>query len=263
MANLSDHFEVTDCVEALPFRREVLQKHLPVTSIHEDIRTFQPKRDYSVICGGSPCQDNSIANPKGKGIKGEQSSLWWEMFRIITKAKPPVVLWENPPGCAYPKGTDKYSPLAIVVGSLASVGYFCEWQVVSVSKLGGLHRRERLLLIAHSYGWEEEARGEVPKTWGRFVGEDAKALFAQWARESSTVPGVANGLSSQLDKNIEGWWKAHPFRGMLSMGKGTIENRYDRNSALGDSCSPQQSAIAWRHIHRILTWQHQQDTEKL
>ena len=257
-AYLEERFRVTDCVEALPYRREVLKKHLPTTTIHHDIKSFTPRENgYHIVCGGSPCQDNSIANPKGEGLRGEQSALWWEMLRVIAQAKPGVVLWENPSGCAYCKQGEDISPLGLVVGSLATIGYVCQWQAIRLSALGAAHRRERILLIAYTPSEEAKGRGEIPPSWERWIGEDTKKLLSLWSCKPSPTSRVANGLPKKLHIPIAGWWEANPFMGIASMGAKLIKDRHERNSALGDSCSPMQSAIAWKHIYRILQWDKQ------
>ena len=58
-----------------------------------------------IICGGSPCQDLSVAG-KQKGLhEGERSHLFFEMTRIIREMRgatngkyPRYVIWENVPG---------------------------------------------------------------------------------------------------------------------------------------------------------------------
>ena len=58
-----------------------------------------------IICGGSPCQDLSVAG-KQKGLhEGERSHLFFEMTRIIKEMRdatngqyPRYIIWENVPG---------------------------------------------------------------------------------------------------------------------------------------------------------------------
>lgn len=253
MGGLGDKFRVTTCVEQIPYRQQVLKKHLPHAKIYADIKSFTPRQKYPIVCGGSPCQGNSAANPKGAGLLGEQSGLWFEMLRVIGKAQPFIVLWENPSGSCFLKRKDPISPLGVVLWSLTSLGYYCEWQSVKLSHLGGNTRRERILLIAYSNGWQAEGQS-LPPSWAGSIGDDAKELYASWSCESPTLSGVAPRIPSQLHQGVSGWWKSNPFNGVLSMGRTGIKHRYERNSAYGDSCSPLQSAIAWKQIYRLLQW---------
>ena len=62
------------------------------------------------ICGGSPCQDLSVANRQRAGLAGERSGLFMEQIRIIKemrehdranqhiRPRPRYMVWENVPG---------------------------------------------------------------------------------------------------------------------------------------------------------------------
>ena len=54
-----------------------------------------PWAEIDLLIGGSPCQDLSIANQKGKGLNGERSGLFWEYFRALNTIKPKWFLLEN------------------------------------------------------------------------------------------------------------------------------------------------------------------------
>ena len=56
---------------------------------------FTQYKDFDLLIGGSPCQDLSIANQKGKGLSGERSGLFWEYFRALNTIKPKWFLLEN------------------------------------------------------------------------------------------------------------------------------------------------------------------------
>ena len=83
--------------EINPFCRKVLKKHFPETTQYTDITTLKNPPYVDIISGGFPCQDISVANPKGDGLEGQRSGLWKEMFRIIYKTRPRYVLIENSP----------------------------------------------------------------------------------------------------------------------------------------------------------------------
>jgi len=51
--------------------------------------------DIDLICGGSPCQDLSIAKKNRKGLDGDRSGLFWEYVRILKEVKPKFFLLEN------------------------------------------------------------------------------------------------------------------------------------------------------------------------
>lgn len=62
-------------------------------------------KPVDIICGGSPCQDLSIAGKQAGLRDGERSHLFFEMTRIIKQMReathgqyPRYVIWENVPG---------------------------------------------------------------------------------------------------------------------------------------------------------------------
>ena len=130
-----------------PFCRKVLAKHWPEVPIYEDIRTLSAdvlERDgiaVDAICGGFPCQDISLAG-KQEGIRGERSSLWFEYARLIGEIRPSVVIVENVSALLG-------NGMADVLGTLSTLGYDAEWDVIPASAIGGLHRRERLWITAY------------------------------------------------------------------------------------------------------------------
>src|SRR6185369_5754088 len=127
--------------------------------IWDDVRTFDGRpwrRSVDIIAGGFPCQDISCAG-KGKGIDGERSGLWSEMARIVGEVRPYFVFVENSPMLTS-RG------LGTVLGDLSEMGFDARWGVVGASHIGGLHRRERIWIVANSTG---EQSGESPQSQGR------------------------------------------------------------------------------------------------
>jgi len=52
-------------------------------------------KDIDILCGGSPCQDLSIAKKDRRGLDGERSGLFWEYARILKEVKPKYFILEN------------------------------------------------------------------------------------------------------------------------------------------------------------------------
>nr|MBP3724627.1 DNA (cytosine-5-)-methyltransferase [Campylobacter sp.] len=53
--------------------------------------------DHTLLVGGFPCQDYSVANslPNSKGLEGQKGVLWWQIRDVIIAKKPPFCLFEN------------------------------------------------------------------------------------------------------------------------------------------------------------------------
>lgn len=120
-----------------------------------------------MLVGGFPCQDYSVAKPadKAAGIEGKKGVLWWAIHETLKKlvdAVQPVkyVLLENvdrllksPTKC---RGRD----FAIILASLASLGYAVEWRVINSADYGFPQRRKRVFLMAYHHSSETYRRVE-------------------------------------------------------------------------------------------------------
>ena len=127
-----------------------------------------------VICGGSPCQDVSMAGAR-KGMRaGTRSGLWASMCDAIEAIRPALVVWENVRGalsagadsnmepCDLGMGCEGPVPLRAlgrVLGDLAELGYDAGWEVVRASDIGAPHRRERVFVAA----WPADAHHTGPQ----------------------------------------------------------------------------------------------------
>jgi len=136
-----------------------------------------------IICGGSPCQDLSLAGKRAGMATGTRSGLWESMAAAIETIRPRLVVWENVLGALSGRA---YSPVESepamlgdqatrpalraagrVAGDLATLGYDCRWAVVRASDAGAPHQRARLFLVGHPYGqpWDMRrptAPGQTP-----------------------------------------------------------------------------------------------------
>ena len=119
----------------------------------------KPKRTptlapVSVICGGFPCQDYSVAGKRG-GLVGDRGALWWEMHRIIADIRPTWVVGENVPGLLSSNGGADFQA---IIHSLVQLGYGVTWAVLDSQFFGVAQRRRRLFIVGHSGG---EPRPEI------------------------------------------------------------------------------------------------------
>lgn len=153
-----------------------------------------------IICGGSPCQDLSLAGRRAGMASGTRSGLWESMFEAIKTLRPRLVVWENVRGSLTSgafslveqeqgllgDGTDGPVLRAAgrVVGDLAGLGYDSQWCVVRASDVGAPHQRARLFLTGHPAGEPWQLRGLAASGeahGGRALGE---------SRGSDRAPGA-------------------------------------------------------------------------
>lgn len=138
-----------------------------------------------IICGGSPCQDLSLAGKRAGMASGTRSGLWESMAAAVETIRPRLVVWENVLGALSARA---YSPVESepcvlgtasdgpalraagrVVGDLATIGYSCAWRVVRASDAGAPHQRARFFLIGYPDGqpWDMRGTATPGQTQGR------------------------------------------------------------------------------------------------
>lgn len=144
----------------------ILAKHHPQVPNLGDITRI----DWSTVepvdglCGGSPCQDLSIAGRRAGIADGTRSGPWSSMRDAITAIKPATVIWENVRGAlsapaasdmesdpgllGNPSGRPPLRALGRVLGDLATLGYDAQWTGIRASDVGAPHHRFRIFLLA-------------------------------------------------------------------------------------------------------------------
>lgn len=217
--------------------RKVLKKHWPDIPIYEDVRKIKGTdfENIDLICGGFPCQDISVAGGK-RGFKDEhgnrtRSGLWKEFKRVIKEIKPRYALIENVANL-------RNIGLNQVIKDLWTIGYGCEWHIISARSVGAPHLRERIWIIAyptskglegynerrssfetiqkkklsffsHNNASAELTNANMSRFWQPFASEEEKSqwwteatsCFSSWWETEPTICRVDDGLPSRLDKN--------------------------------------------------------------
>ena len=150
---LGDNVRTIGFCEIDEFCQIVLRKQFKNVPIYDDVRNLNPRKinykQVDIITGGFPCQDISMAG-KGKGIEGERSGLWKEMFRIIRQCEPRWAIIENVSALTH-RG------LTVVLNDLAQAGYDAEWQCIQAKQVGAPHKRERIWIVAYPNSRNVEA----------------------------------------------------------------------------------------------------------
>ena len=187
------------CCEIAKFPRKVLSKNFPNVKQYEDIRDVVCPEYADIITGGFPCQDISIAG-KGKGIKGERSGLWKEMYRIVREIRPRYIIIENSPALTI-RG------LETVLCDLAKAGYNAEWRCISNSEFGFPHKRERIYIIAYSdqIGRQKSGVQRCGKIESIFIEIPtlcSEHTFAQriYQMPDSEIVGIDDGVSDWCNR---------------------------------------------------------------
>lgn len=217
-------WECVGQVERDEFCLEVLAKHWPEVKRFDDVRTVTAELvwkhcgNINAIVGGFPCQDVSVANPKGEGLDGARSGLWREYHRLVCEIRPRIVLIENVANLVV-RGLD------VVLCDLAACGYDAEWQIISAASVGARHLRERLFIVAYPNSQRRQGRGQ-------------KEIFGE-----QVLPWRENSGS------VEDWLRrSHLHQPKLLGSLNGVSRGVDRLRALGNAVVPQVSELIGRAI---------------
>lgn len=173
--------------EIEPFPIQVTKKHFPGMIHVGDITKLDGANlpPVDIICGGSPCQDLSVAGTRS-GLAGARSGLFMEQIRIVKEMRaadvqrgrtarfirPRFLAWENVPG-AFSSGTPKGEDFRIVLEEICKINcdtvsiprpypwpwqfagriilgtsFSLAWRVMDAQHWGLAQRRARIFLIA-------------------------------------------------------------------------------------------------------------------
>jgi DNA (cytosine-5)-methyltransferase 1 len=217
-------------VECEPYAQAVLVARqndgsLPPFPIWDDVRTFDGRPWHGIVdlvAGGFPCTDISTAGA-GAGIDGEQSGLWREMARIVREVRPRYVFVENSPALTS-RG------LGRVLGDLAALGFDARWGVLGADDCGGIHRRERIWIIANAAGL---GRNETPDSAG-----------ANRSPGQERTRGAAGGLGV-IGRGNTAWAARFPMSRLARITDG-VAHRVERTHAIGNGQVSRVAARAWQ-----------------
>lgn len=128
-----------------PFCCAVLAHHYPEVKNLGDVTLLDSVPPVDVIVGGTPCQSFSVNGARG-GLGDPRGALTLHFFRLVARAQPRWVVWENVPGVLSSAGGRDF---AAVLGMLEDGGYGWAWRVVDLRSFGVPQRRRRLWLVGH------------------------------------------------------------------------------------------------------------------
>lgn len=106
--------------------------------------------NHTLLCGGFPCQDYSVAHSKSKekGIEGKKGVLWWQIDDILKEKKPSFVLLENVDRLLKSPSKQRGRDFAIMLRCFEERGYAVEWRVINAADYGLPQRRRRIFIFA-------------------------------------------------------------------------------------------------------------------
>lgn len=143
---------------------------------HEDISLMDKQAipDHTLLVGGFPCQDYSVAHTlaSAHGIEGKKGVLWWQIRDTIIAKEPPFCLLENVDRLLKSPAKQRGRDFGVILACLAAEGYSVEWRVVNAAQYGAAQRRRRTFIFAYRndtmYGQKmtDVVTDEIIKTQG-------------------------------------------------------------------------------------------------
>lgn len=104
--------------------------------------------NHTLLVGGFPCQDYSVASTGARGIQGKKGILWWEIERILDAKRPPFVILENVDRLLKSPSSQRGRDFGIIISCFAKLGYSVEWRVINAAEYGFQQRRRRIFIFA-------------------------------------------------------------------------------------------------------------------
>lgn len=119
----------------------------------EDISTMDKQTipNHTLLVGGFPCQDYSVAHTlsSSHGIEGKKGVLWWQIRDTIIAKKPPFCIFENVDRLLKSPAKQRGRDFGVILACLAKEGYSVEWRVVNAAQYGAAQRRRRTFIFAY------------------------------------------------------------------------------------------------------------------
>lgn len=124
----------------------VLRHQFPDVPVVGDVRSLKSIAGAELLTAGFPCQDLSQAG-RTAGIRGEQSGLVGEVFRLFDEASPTPrwLLLENVP---FMLQLDRGAAIRFLISALEERGMTWAYRIVDSRSFGVPQRRRRVVLLA-------------------------------------------------------------------------------------------------------------------
>ena len=151
----------------------------------------------TVLVGGFPCQDYSVASTGAAGIHGKKGVLWWEIERIVKSNKMPFILLENVDRLLKSPTNQRGRDFGIMLACLNNLGYNVEWRVINAAEYGFVQRRRRTFIFAYKkttkYGHSIEKK----------TASDIIFNLGLFAKKFPVLADSSHIKNIKLDKNIQ------------------------------------------------------------
>lgn len=137
--------------------------------------------DHDLMVGGFPCQDYSVAASLSRsgGMEGKKGGVWWQIYRILNEKgekRPNYIFFENVDRLLNSPASQRGRDFAIILASLADLGYVVEWRIINAADYGMPQRRRRTYIVGYQKSSVVASKIESMADWVEFDGVMAKAF---------------------------------------------------------------------------------------
>lgn len=195
--------------------------------INKDINTVPTSEipDHDFLVGGFPCQDYSVASTLSRsgGIEGKKGVLWWQIYRILNEKgenRPNYIFFENVDRLLGSPAKQRGRDFAIILASLADLGYTVEWRVINAADYGMPQRRRRTYIVGYHEDSHVSSQVHDLKDWALYEGVLAKA-FPFKPKDKTYSEFEIEGSIKEVSDNFNKDGKNSPFG-----SAGIMRNRY-------------------------------------
>lgn len=171
--------------------------------------------DHDLLVGGFPCQDYSVAASLSRsgGIEGKKGVLWWQIHRILQEKgdkRPKYIFFENVDRLLNSPATQRGRDFAIILASLADLGYVVEWRIINAADYGMPQRRRRTYIVGYQKDSVVANKIEKMEDWVEFDGVLAQA-FPFSVKEKSVSAFDIEGTIKEVSDDFNKGKKESPF----------------------------------------------------
>ena len=178
--------------------------------VNKDINLVKTEEipDHDLLVGGFPCQDYSVAATLSRsgGIEGKKGVLWWQIYRILDEKgdkRPKYIFFENVDRLLNSPATQRGRDFAIILASLADLGYIVEWRIINAADYGMPQRRRRTYIVGYRKGSAVAGKIETKEDWVESDGVLAQAFPFKVGEESQSkfdIKGTIQEVSAKFNK---------------------------------------------------------------
>ena len=184
---------------------------------NKDINTVLTEEipDHDLMVGGFPCQDYSVASTLSRsgGIEGKKGVLWWQIYRILNEKgdnRPNYLFFENVDRLLGSPAKQRGRDFAIILASLADLGYTVEWRVINAAEYGMPQRRRRTYIVGYREDSPIYNKVKTLKDWVLYDGVMAKA-FPFRAKDKTVSEFDITGTIKEVSDNFNKDGKISPW----------------------------------------------------